>query len=101
MPWAVATPASSACQDLTPDHPSLTADPTDARFAYAIWNTGDGGGRGTSAFSRTTDGGLTWEAARTLVQPASHNGIQFSQFLLLPNGTLVDFYEQYYSTQTK
>jgi len=98
--WSGPIPVS-ASTDLTPDHPSLTADPTDARFVYVIWNTGDGGGRGTSAFSRTTDGGLTWEAARTLVQPASHNGIQFSQILVLPDGTLVDLYEQFYSTQTK
>jgi hypothetical protein len=87
--------------DPTPDHPAITADPTDARFAYAVWDIDAGGGRGPSAFSRTTDKGLTWEAPRTLVQPASHNGIQFSQILVLPDGTLVDLYEQYYSTQTK
>jgi hypothetical protein len=85
--------------DPIPDHPSVTADPTDARFAYAVWDISAGGGRGPSAFSRTTDGGQSWEAPRTLVQPASHNGIQFSQILVLPNGTLLDMYEQFYSTQ--
>lgn len=85
----------------SPDHPSITGDPTDARFAYAIWDEGGGGGRGTSVFSRTTNGGLSWETARTLVQPAAQNGIQFSQILVLPDGTLVDLYEQFFSNQTK
>src|SRR6266851_1218723 len=37
-------------------HASLTADPNDARFVYAFWDNG-----GPAVFSRTTDGGLTWE----------------------------------------
>ena len=77
------------------DHPSLTADPTDARFVYAIWdghNSGHRGG-GTAIFSRTTDGGLTWKPARTIVRTPSQSGVQFSQILVLPNGTLVDIYE--------
>jgi len=71
------------------DHPSLTADPNDARFVYAVWNN-----LGTAVFSRTTDGGLTWKPARTIVRnnvPQSY--IQFSQILVLPNGTLLDIYE--------
>jgi hypothetical protein len=84
----------------SPDHPSITADSTDARFAYAVWNQGSGN-RVISVFSRTTDGGLTWEPPRTLVFPASQNGIQFSQILVLPDGTLVDLYEQYFSTLAK
>ena len=71
------------------DHPSLTADPKDARFAYAVWNN-----LGMAVFSRTTDGGLTWKPARTIVSnndPQSY--IQFSQILVLPNGTLLDIYE--------
>lgn len=84
-----------------PDHPSLTADPNDARFVYAVWDRDGGGGRGLSAFSRSTDGGLTWEAQRTLVKPDAHTAIQFSQILVLPDGTLVDLYAQYFSTQNR
>ncbi len=70
-------------------HASLTADPKDARFVYAVWNN-----LGTAVFSRTTDGGLTWKPARTIVRnnvPQSY--VQFSQILVLPNGTLVDIYD--------
>jgi hypothetical protein len=84
----------------SPDHPSITGDVTDARFAYAVWDQ-DSGNRGLAIFSRTTDGGLTWETPRTLVFPPSQNGIQFSQILVLPDGTLVDLYEQYFSTASK
>ncbi len=69
-------------------HASLTADPEDARFVYAIWDND-----GTAAFSRTTDAGLTWERARTIVPKAPQNFVQFSQILVLPNGTLLDIYE--------
>ena len=81
--------------DLVPDHPSLTADPTDARFVYAIWNGDDNGHRVPSVFSRTSDGGVTWEPARPLVQTKPQEFIQFSQVLVLPDGTLVNLYEHY------
>src|SRR5579859_7731193 len=71
------------------DHPSVTADPKDARFAYAVWNN-----LGMAVFSRTTDGGLAWKPAHTIVpnnDPQSY--IQFGQILVLPNGTLLDIYE--------
>lgn len=69
-------------------HPSLTADPKDPRFVYALWLND-----GAAVFSRTIDGGLTWKPARTIVPKAPQNFVQFSQILVLPNGTLVDLYE--------
>ncbi len=69
----------------TPDpHASLTADSKDARYVYALWH---------GLFSRTTDGGLTWEPARTIVPKRPQTFVQFSQILVLPNGTLVDIYD--------
>lgn len=73
--------------------PSLAADPKDARFAYATWRGISPGQPGTVVFSRTTDSGLTWEPARTIVPPTPQSFIQFSQILVLPNGTLVDIYD--------
>jgi hypothetical protein len=61
----------------TPDpHASLTADPKDARFVYVLWH---------NLFSRTTDGGLTWEPARTIEPEKPQTIVQFSK-LCSPRG---------------
>ncbi len=44
-------------------------------------------------FARTTDEGLTWEGPRAIVQLEPQRFVQFSQILVLPNGTLLDIYE--------
>lgn len=77
------------------DHPSITADPRDPQLVYAIWNGQNSKHSGAAVFTRTTDGGVTWEKARPIVQTASQSFIQFSQILVLPNGTLVDMFEFY------
>ena len=73
----------------------MTADPTDARLVYAIWDGTSSGKRGPAVFARSTDGGLTWEAPRTIVQTDTQSFIQFSRILVLPIGTLVDIFEFY------
>jgi hypothetical protein len=90
--WSAATLVSGNV-DLPPDHPSITADPTDARRVFAIWGGTSSGKRGTAVFARTTDGGLTWDAPHRIVQTNPQSFIQFSQILVLPDGTLVDIFE--------
>jgi hypothetical protein len=75
------------------DLPTVTHDPADAHFVYAIWDGTDTGHRGPAVFSRTTDGGLTWEPSRAILQTTPQDYVQFSQILVLPNGTLVDLFE--------
>ncbi len=53
------------------DKNAITADPFDARFAYAVWDRLRESGGGPAMFSRTTDGGATWEPARTLFDPGA------------------------------
>jgi len=73
--------------------PSITPDPTYARFVYAIWDGSDLGHRGPAMFTRTTDAGRTWEPVRTIVRTDPQDYVQFSQILVLPDGTLIDAYE--------
>jgi hypothetical protein len=75
------------------DHPSITADPTNALFAYAIWVRDPSSNTGAGVFTRTTDGGFSWERPRAIIETAKQSGIPFSQILVLPNGTLVDAFE--------
>src|SRR5216117_3326781 len=98
--WTASVPPGSSSVDPPADHPSITADPTNAAFVYAIWDGSKSPHSGAAVFSRTTDGGSTWEPARALVEMASQSFIQFSQILVLPNGALVDLYEVYVQHQT-
>lgn len=90
-------PISMTGNTFSPDDiPAITPDPVDARLVYLIWDGSDNGHRVNAVFSRTTDGGNTWEPARPIVQSSPQNFVQFSQIFVLPNGTLVDLYETYY-----
>jgi len=92
--WSAPVLISDAGTDPVPDHPSVTADPLDARFAYAIWDTSAGGnGSPSGAFSRTTDGGQTWEPPRVLARLQPQQSVQFSHIFVLPDGTLVNLFE--------
>jgi len=75
------------------DVPEIVADPTDARRLYAMWDGSDTGHRGPAVFTRTADGGLSWEPPRAIVTPKPQDYVQFGQLLVLPDGTLVDVYE--------
>jgi len=93
--WASSLVPGSSSVDPPADHPSLTADPTNPAFVYAIWNGTNSPHSSAAVFARTTDGGSTWEPAHVIVQTAQQSFIQFSRILVLPNGTLVDLYEFY------
>ena len=77
------------------DKESLTADPTDARFVYAVWDrlaTVGPGFRGPAYFARTTDGGRTWEPAREIFDPGLNSQTVGNQIVVAPDGTLVDVF---------
>ena len=76
------------------DKESITADPTDARFVYATWDR-LAGDRGPTWFARTTDGGATWEPARSILDPGVNNQTLNNQIVVLPSGTLVDFFTRF------
>jgi hypothetical protein len=76
------------------DKEALTADPTDARFVYAVWDRLEGETRGPSFFSRTADGGVSWEPARAIYDPGLSAQTLNNQIVVLPDGTLVNFFTQ-------
>src|SRR5262249_41776637 len=51
--------------------------------------------RGITMFSRTTDGGQTWEPAREIFSEGAHDADRGQQIVVLPNGTLVNFFSRY------
>ena len=71
------------------DRPSVTPDPGNPNFVYATWDTGILGGPAMLHFARTTDGGQTWESARSIYDAPTGNAVWVPQIMPLPNGTLV------------
>jgi hypothetical protein len=93
------------------DKESVTADALQAGYAYAAWDrfvTPSGTSRESieglihSAsfrepiwFSRTTDGGATWEPARKIYDKSEFNGTIGSQIVVAKNGDLLDFFTEF------
>jgi hypothetical protein len=85
------------------DKESITADPFDSNYVYAVWDRGrlptDRANinalhafsfRGDIWFSRTTNGGASWEPARAIFAPRANRFSIGNQIVVLPNGDLVD-----------
>ncbi len=95
------------------DKESVTADPTDptGRHVYVIWDrlispsahaSASGfehalGFRGPTWFSRTTNGGASWEPARMIFDPGEQDQTIGNQIVVLPDGTLVDGFDLIFS----
>jgi hypothetical protein len=74
------------------DKNAITADPTDARYVYAVWDRLAAIGGGPTVFARTTDGGSTWEAARPIYDPGALSQTIGNVIVVLPDGTLVNLF---------
>jgi hypothetical protein len=97
------------------DKNTITADPNDSDFVYAVWDRlviGAGqappvqvfqhavGYHGPTWFARTTDGGDTWEAARKIFDPGGVNQTIGNLITVLPQakgGDLLDFFNLIYN----
>ncbi|HTL76515.1 MAG TPA: hypothetical protein VL654_09345 [Casimicrobiaceae bacterium] len=81
------------------DKDSVTADPTQAGTAYATWDRLVLNGSGPAYFTRTTDGGTTWEVPRSIYDPGNNNQTLNNQIVVVsaPGGgaTLVDFFTEF------
>jgi hypothetical protein len=102
------------------DKESITADPTDASRVYAVWDRsssiveGEGlmakvgrgavqnqrwsgstqadSGRSPVYFTRSTDGGQTWEPAREIFDPGRNSDTIGNVIVVLPDGMLIDLF---------
>lgn len=82
------------------DKNALTADPTDARHVYAVWDRLDPAGNGPTMLARSIDGGVTWEPARVIFVPMAAGGaIGVSQtignrIVVRPGGDVINLFAQ-------
>jgi hypothetical protein len=76
------------------DKESITADPRDPRLVYAVWDrlvlnaAGTATVTGNTEFTRSTNGGRSWEPVRILFNPGIGNQTIGNQIVVGPNGTL-------------
>jgi hypothetical protein len=77
------------------DKESITADPADPRLVYAVWDRLALAGGGPALLARSTDGGLSWEAPRVIHDPGIAGQTLNNQVVVLPDGTLVDFFTRF------
>ncbi|MGB0134849.1 sialidase family protein, partial [Dokdonella sp.] len=90
--WSAPTTLVRESSDVFHDKQTITADPIDSRFVYAIWDRISTTNFGPTWFARTVDGGDTWEAARPIFDPGQNNQTIGNLIAVLPNGTLVDIF---------
>ncbi len=85
------------------DKNALTADPTDLRYVWGVWDRLDAAGNGPTLMARSIDSGQSWEAMRIIYSPqvpaGSTGSPQVSQTLgnrivVLPSGALLNVFLQ-------
>ena len=76
------------------DKGSITADPTDSNYVYAVWDRLTGTSAGPGYFSVTADAGVTWAAARSIYDPGSANQTLGNQIVVLPGDVLLDVFTE-------
>ncbi len=79
------------------DKGSITADPQSASLVYAVWDrltdqltSNSPLAHGPMWFARTTDGGATWEPARSIFDPGVDAQTLGNVIAVLPDGTLLN-----------
>jgi hypothetical protein len=73
------------------DKVTITADPNDSHYVYAVWDRSTGSG--TAAwFSSSSDNGGTWAPARTIYVPSGGGYAGGHQIVVLPDGSVTDIF---------
>ncbi len=98
------------------DKQSITADPTDAAYVYAVWDrlVFPGSERasvqasfhsssfsGPAWFARSSDSGVSWERPRLIHDPGQRDQTIGNQIVVQPNGTLVDIFTEFNNENAK
>jgi hypothetical protein len=97
--------ADNGQNQLFNDKESVTADPTKAGTAYAVWDQLVGpvdnpavlahnffSFTGPTYFAKTTDGGVTWSPSKIIVPMRQNQQSIANVIVVAPNGTLYDFF---------
>jgi BNR repeat-like domain len=91
MTWSAPTALIKDGATAFNDKGSITADPNNASYVYAVWDRLTGATGGPSYFAVTTDSGSTWQPAGSIYDPGPQNQTLGNQIVVLPvTDVLVD-----------
>jgi hypothetical protein len=76
------------------DKGSITADPIDSSYVYAVWDRLTSQTAGPSYFALTADGGSTWQAARRIYDPGPSGQTLGNQIVVLPGDVLLNIFTE-------
>jgi len=93
--WTAAATLIRDAETAFNDKNAITADPHDARYVYAVWDRLTAiGNRGPTYFTRSTDGGAHWEAARPIFDPGQRSQTIGNVVVVLSDGTLLNVFDR-------
>jgi hypothetical protein len=96
--WSAPKPLIVNIPPLFNDKESITADPNDPDFVYAVWDRLDFvRNLGPTLFTRTTNGGLTWEPARVIYNPGFAAQTVANQIVVGPEGTVYNVFTEIFN----
>jgi hypothetical protein len=82
------------------DKNTVKADPKQAAFVYAVWGRLEANGHGPAWFTRSTNGGLSWETSRGIYDPGADNQTLGNGLDVLPDGTVINVFLDIIRTAT-
>ncbi|MGA9854731.1 MAG: sialidase family protein [Gammaproteobacteria bacterium] len=82
------------------DKETITADPNDPNYVYAVWDRLDNSGHGPAYFAYTANGGVSWQTAAAIYDPGVNNQTLGNEIVGLADGTIVDVFEEIDGTNT-
>ncbi|MBV8145953.1 MAG: exo-alpha-sialidase [Gammaproteobacteria bacterium] len=76
------------------DKGSITADPLNSSYVYAVWDRLTSQAVGPTYFAVTADGGSTWQAARSIYDPGPSAQTIGNQIVVLPGDVLLNVFTE-------
>lgn len=95
--WSTPVTLVADTADKFNDKNAITADPTDSRYVYAVWDRLNGAptpaeGAGPTLLARSVDNGRTWEPVRIIFDPGVNGQTIGNRIEVMPNGRLVNLF---------
>jgi hypothetical protein len=98
--WSAPLALISDDAEFFDDKGSITADPGNADYVYAVWDRlqNSNPSYGPSYFAMTSNGGASWQSAVSIYDPGANNQTIGNQIVVLPDGVLLDIFTEFDGT---